>query len=492
MRHASLVVVSTLSTLLLACGSDSTPSPQPPTPEPAPPSVSPGPGPVPTVPQASLRLLHASANAPMVDVWIKGETQPLLKNATFGAATGYVNVPAGKVELELRASPSRSTDAVAFTSPAIDLAAGTKTTAIAAGQLDATDKSQAFRILPMVDGFKTAPDKITVRVVNGAPDAPALGLDIGDDNAAKPEIPATARFAESGADGVQITADRPLQIGVIAGGARITAFTTPTLPLGSELYVVATGFVARHPRANDGFSLLTVSATASYGLARQNPVIYSLHTAPDVPVVDLFAGEVELADNLGFGQLSAPIQVRPGRYDVDFFPHANGNVRPQGAPVASRSSSILVAGQRYLAVATGFIAGAAPSFELSAYSDEKAYDDAANARLRAVHAAPDAPTVDIGVATSGGLSPVLIPALAFLGSSPSVGLSVAPGSYTLGVTPAGQSASIVARFPVTLNAGARSFAIAAGVLDATKGPAFRLLAIDTAVNPWTIASVAPL
>lgn len=36
-----------------------------------------------------------------------------------------------------------------------------------------------------------------------------------------------------------------------------------------------------------------------------------------------------------------------------------------------------------------------------------------NARVRAVHASPDAPSVDVGVATMAGLSPVVFSQLSF-------------------------------------------------------------------------------
>ncbi len=493
MRHVISVVavVSALSTLLSACGSDSTPSPAPPAPTPPAPSESPGVQPAAAIPQARLRVLHASANAPMVDVWLKGGTQPVLKGATYGLATDYVKVPAGSISLELRAAPSKISDPVAFAPPPFDLAADTTMTAVAAGVLGAADPAKAFRILPLADAFKKAPGKVAVRVVHASPDAPTVGIDVGDDDPAKPEIPSLARFADSGADGVLLAAGQPLQIGIVAGGSRVTAFTTPMLPDGSEVFVVAAGLLGRHPRADDGFSLIAASPIATLGFVRQNPVVYALHASPDAPAVDLYVGQAEIADNLAFGQLSASTQVRPGRYDVDFFTHAAGNVRPSGAPATTQSSGILLAGQRYLAVAAGFLAGS-PSFELAAFSDEKAYDDTVNARVRAVHASPDAPTVDIGVATSAGVSPVLMPGLPFLGSSLPLGVAIAPGSYTLGVTPAGQSAQVVARFPVALTAGARSFAIAAGALDPTKGQALRLLLVDTAASPWAVASVSPL
>jgi hypothetical protein len=122
-----------------------------------------------------------------------------------------------------------------------------------------------------------------------------------------------------------------------------------------------------------------------------------------------------------------------------------------------------------------------------AVQERLAFDDAKNARVRAVHASPDAPAVDIGVATTGGLSPVVFSALTFGTASAPEGAGVGPGMATLGVSPAGQDKTVLYKLPVTLNAGDRILAVAAGA--ATKGVKFRLLAVQTSMSPWQVGEV---
>jgi len=123
-----------------------------------------------------------------------------------------------------------------------------------------------------------------------------------------------------------------------------------------------------------------------------------------------------------------------------------------------------------------------------ALQERLAFDDLANARIRAVHASPDAPAVDIGVATTKGLSPIVFSSLTFGNASMAPdGAAVGPGSLTLGVAPANQPATILYKLPVTVNGGDRIFAVAAGA--ATKGVKFRLLAVQTSMSPWQVGEV---
>lgn len=474
-----------LTASLAACSSDDSSSPSPsapsPTPSPAQPSSD----------KATLRVVHASPDAPAVDVWVKGLSAPIVRGAKYGDASPYLEVPAGTYTIELRAAPSQVSDPVAFSVEGVAIPKGAKITAIAAGFLASKDPADAFRILPLAEQFAAAGDQARVRIVHASADAPTVGIDVGNDDPKAPEIASLGRFADTGPAGVALPAGQAAQVGIVAGGARVTAFTTPALPAGGELFVIATGRLGSVPQASDAFSLLAIGPSGAIGFVRQNPIVYALHASPDAPSVDIFAGSAELADSLAFGGLSAPIQVPPGSYTLDFFAHAEGSMRPSGAPATSQPTGALQAGQRYLAVAKGFLASGTPSFQLAAFVDEFETKDSARARIRVVHASPDAPAVDVGVVSGASISPVIVSSLAFQSATPGPGLGIDPRTYTLGITPAGQNDTIVRSFDVPASAGVRAFVVAAGALDEKKGQPFRLLVIDTAVAPWKVAAVSP-
>ncbi len=440
-------------------------------------------------PTAALRVVHASPGAPAVDVYAAGSDTPAVSGLAYGDASPYLDLPPGSYAFDIRAAGSPATEAPAFTTPMVALAADKKYTTIASGDLASTDDADKFRVLALEEGFSDpGAGNWAIRAVHGAFDAGTVDLDVGDDGSA--EVSDFAVFADTGAAGVPLPAGVALQVGILAGGNRVTAFTTPEIPEGTEVFVIATGRLAQIPRADEGFALLAVLPDSTTAWIRQNPTVYALHASPDAPPVDIYAGDAEIVDNAAFGEM-APVQVPPGDYTLDIFAGAAGATpKPSTAPVASPMTGMLEAGERYLAIALGELSGTNQPFALEVYKDEFALDDAGNSLVRAVHASANAPNVDIGpVATAGTLDSALLSDVPFAAASPGAGESLAPGALTLGFAAAGTTAT-VAEFDLTLTAGMRHYAIAGGNIgDATNG--FQLIVVDTTASPWAAVSVAP-
>lgn len=124
--------------------------------------------------------------------------------------------------------------------------------------------------------------------------------------------------------------------------------------------------------------------------------------------------------------------------------------------------------------------------------DEDDPDPPGTARLRVVHASPDAPAVDVGTVTGGALdAPALVADLAFAEATSGDGLAVPPAALTLGIAAAGTT-DPVATFDVTTEAGLRAYAVAAGALaPADDRASFRLILVVTSTWPWVSAAVMP-
>ncbi len=439
---------------------------------------------------AFVRVVHASPDAPAVDIYANGGSTPLITDLEYGESSPYLEVVEGSYDFQIRAAGSSSMSAPAFETGPLALSDGSRVTAVAAGLLGSSNQTDAFRVLPLVEDFEMpAAGNAIVRIVHASADAPTVAIDVGNDGT--PEIENFGRFADTGMTGVELPAGEPLQIGIWAGEplGRVTAFTTPALPEGAEIFVVATGLLGELPREADGFSLLAVGPAGSIGFIQQNPTVFALHGSPDAPGVDIFAGDAMLVENLSFGELSSAIQVPPGMYDLDFYAAGTG----PGTPAASAKTPALEAGHRYLAIAGGFLAGedADTSFQLLPVVDELAVD-ANNARIGVIHASPDAPAVDISTVSGSMLdTPLLVGGLEFPDSVGGAGLMVPPANLTIGIAASG-SRSPVATFDIATSAGLRAFAVAAGALaPGEMEEPFRLILVITSEWPWMAAEVLP-
>lgn len=448
----------------------------------------------PGVPQgmAMVRVVHGASDAPAVDIYAEGIDGAVVEDLSFGDASDYLVIPPGIYNFQIRATPSSDADAVVYETGPIEIEEGDKYTTIAAGLLDSTEVADKFRVLAYNESFgPSGSGNAIVRVVHAGPDAPSVGIDLHDDDPTSPEVTGLDRFTASDPAGIPLTAGEELQIGIAANGEKVTAFTTPELPEGAQLFVIATGLTQKLAREGDGFALLAVGPDGSLGFIRQNPVVYALHASPDAPTVDVFAGDAEIVDGLAFGQLSGPLQLPPGNYDLSFYGTAAGSERPASPPAADAETGSLEAGERYLTVATGLLGGGANAFQLASYAEgfELTGDDP---RIRLVHSSPDAPAVDIGVLNvENVVNPVLVSDVSFPAASDASGLLPGLGTIPFGVTPAGANDTIVASFHVTTAPGLRAFALAAGALDQQNGQSFRLLVVDTAMSPWSVATVHP-
>lgn len=440
----------------------------------------------------ALRVVHASPDAPAVDVYADGLNDPLFSNVAYGDVSDYLMVPEGTYNIQLRSAGALGSSAPVYETGDLTVSEGDVITAIATGFLSSLDAEDEFRVLPLFEDFADAGSSARVRIVHASPDAPTVAIDVGNDGS--PEIAALDRFAETGLEGIELPAGSALQIGIWAGDplARVTAFTTPALPAGGELFVIAIGSLESLPREETGFSLLAVANSGAIGRIGQNPVVYALHAGPDAPAVDIFAGDLELADDLAFAELSGSIQVPPGSYTLDFFGTTAGSTRPGGSAAASLDTPDLEAGQRYLAIATGFLAaemGEEP-FRLVAFRDDLELASG-TARVSAIHASPDAPAVDIGTVDAGQIDLVVFDNVAYPEGEPVDGAEVPAAALTLGVAATG-STDPVATFDIVTAAGLRAFAVAVGALTPEAGEeSFRLVVVNTTESPWAATPVIP-
>jgi hypothetical protein len=435
-----------------------------------------------------LRVIHGSPDAPSVDVYAEGVAAPLISDLEYGETSDYLDLNAGTYNIQLREAGADPGSAPAYETGDLTVNDGDKITALAVGLIGSSSADDMFRVIPLAEAFEDpGTGNAAVRIIHGSADAPTVAIDVGDD--AAPEITDFARFDDTGVAGVPLPSGTALQIAIWAGSplAKVTVFTTPALPEGGELFVIATGLLSKQPRETDGFALLAVAPTGSIGFIKQNPSVFALHASPDAPAVDIYAGSAMLVESLAFGELSNKVQVPPGAYTLDF--KATGT----SGTAASATTPSLAAGERYLAVASGFLSAGTPAFQLIPVGDSFGLGGT-DPLVRVVHASPDAPAVDVGTVSGGNVTPVApdyvnIP---FAGTSPAAGTALPVGPLDIGVAATG-TAPAVAEFTITTALGMRVFAVAAGSIadPAVGGEGFRLIIVDTVTFPWSAVEVMP-
>jgi len=433
---------------------------------------------------AMLRVVHASPNAPAVDVYAEGVAAPLLTNVKYTETSNYLDLAAGDYNIQLRGAGAPAGSDPAFETGMLTIPEGAIITAVAAGNFGSMDPDDMFRVIPMVEDFKDpGAGSAAVRILHASPDAPAVSIDVGNDGS--PEINDFARFADTGADGVALPAGTPLDVGIWAGSplARVTAFQTPALP-EADIILIATGFLAKLPRDDMGFGLLAVGPSGTVGFIKQNPTVFVLHASPDAPAVDVFVGgtNTELIGDLSFSNLSPMVQVPPASYTLDV------KVSASGALAGTVTTPDLMAGERYLAIASGFAGGATPGFTVLPYGEN--FGESTSPLVRVVHASPDAPQVDVGIWDGMTFTPVSdYNGLNFGDASQDMGTEIPVLNLTAGLRVTGTD-NVAASFDLSLMNGQKAFAIAAGSLGGN-GESFRLLLVDATSFPWQTAQVMP-
>ncbi|GGM91956.1 hypothetical protein GCM10007092_01130 [Thermus composti] len=171
----------------------------------------------------------------------------------------------------------------------------------------------------------------------------------------------------------------------------------------------------------------------------QGAMVRVAHLSPDAPAVDVLVNGQRILTGLAFKEVTPYFSLPAASVQVQVVPAG------QDAPVVLDATLDLKEGVYYTVAATGFLANLRPKV----YTDLLAgfFPRAGYARIRVVHASPDAPAVDVAV--KGG--PVLFASLPFPQASSY--LSVPAGRYDLEVRLAG-TATVVLPLPgVVLESG---------------------------------------
>lgn len=198
---------------------------------------------------AKVRVVHASPDAPAVDVFVDGTAA--LTNVTFFTASDYLDLPAGPHKVAV--APAGAGESAAVISADVTLEAGKAYTVAAVGKL-AEIKAQIYN-----DNLAApAAGKAHVRVIHASPDAPAVAVKLADGTALIPTLafPNGSDYlpVDAGTYDLQVTPAGANDVVLDLGGTALTA--------GTIYDVFATGELA-----NIKAEVKTFTPTATTGAA---------------------------------------------------------------------------------------------------------------------------------------------------------------------------------------------------------------------------------
>ena len=183
------------------------------------------------------------------------------------------------------------------------------------------------------------------------------------------------------------------------------------------------------------------------------------HLSPDAPAVDVLVNGTVAFRNLSFKGITSYAILPPAYYHIQVVPTGKKTPVVIDVTVQIPDYTFTIAAENVLSSITPFI-----------YQDNTTHPSLGSAAVRFIHAAPDAPAVDIAVA--GG--PVIFSNVSFTQNSDYVVIPV--GKYNLEVRISGTQ-QVVLKLPTLAFQSATSYsAIAVGQV--SKGTLQAILAVD--------------
>jgi hypothetical protein len=324
---------------------------------------------------ASIRVLHASPDAPNVDVLV--DNQVVLSDVSYKQASDFLSVLVGTRNVKVNAAGTSTTVIDADLTLAFD----SFTTIIATNFL--------AQIEPLVLPDENTPPSgnfLHIRVVHSAPSAPPVDVYVtapgADINAATPTLSNVA-FTEF-SDFLEIP-EGDYQIRVTAVGAKDPVFDSGTVTLDAGSIFSAVAVDATGGASPISLVVLTNDPTTPFIEIDDNRArLRAVHASPDAPNVDILVDNTTVLSNVAFTQF----------LDYTTVPAGDRNIKVNATGTASSVIDVtvpLAGGTNYTVLAVNFV----DSIEPLLLVDNTTTPTPGNAKVRVVHASPDAPNVDV-------------------------------------------------------------------------------------------------
>ncbi|MFN3900227.1 MAG: DUF4397 domain-containing protein [Alishewanella aestuarii] len=401
--------------------------------------IVPPPPPASLFPPADLRVVHASSDAPAVNVRVNGST--VISGLDYAQSSVNFTLERGTYNVAVDARLPGDTTATVIGPVDLALAAGTKYKVFAVGSVaDST-------LEPLVvtsDVKELAAGNVRLQVVHAASAAPTVDIHVTAPNDSLGAALATLDYKGS-TQALDVPAG-DYRVRITLPGQSTVVFDSGTLSLAGGTDLVVAAINNRFSGASP-VSLLAVTPNGDeldIKDANTTSSVRVVHNVSDAPAVDVIVNDaIKLVEGLAFPNFTPYVGVAPDTYNVKVAAAADNSV------VVINNDLTLEAGKFYSVVAVGSLGN--NTIEPLVLSDNPRRV-ATEARVRIVHGSTLAGPVDIYVTATNDIS-TATPAFRNVPFKAETGyVRLAAGNYVVTVTPAGTKTAAIGPVLLTLQA----------------------------------------
>ena len=386
---------------------------------------------------ADLRVIHASPDAPPVNVQISSRTyNKEISNLDYAASSGYESVRSGRRDVTVEAIiPGGNLDVLS--EPGFKFDMGQRYNVLAVGKVaedPSVDGDELDLLLVEESAANPGAGEVAVAVVHASADAPevdvyvtAPGTDVSDPNLF-PNF--TFDFKDPAVDAGSLPAGK-YDITVTLAGKKDVAYNISDVDLspfaGQKLLIAAVSTTTATNKEASPIKLLVATDDAQLVLLDEDTAAGArvVHLSPNADAAAASLGEpdgkvevianslslgvsgLELIDGFTYTEIAPPVGNPPLPLTADgsyvLVPPANDftfdvNVN-EGVNVFMSGELPLSSGSEYTVIAAGLV-GMDPLFDLLATEDNNR-SIVTQATVKVVHGAPAAGTVNVYVTPAG-------------------------------------------------------------------------------------------
>ncbi len=215
---------------------------------------------------ASVRVVHASPDAPTVDVYIEGITIPLATNLQYGDAGDFALLPAVKGAIfELRPTGADPRSDPIFMSIGFTLGPSETRSAAIAGLAASDSDEDSLRIVLDPEDF----DIVTggtwrARFSNMVSDVQTIIIDIGSDGTVDEVL---EKFRPTDVEGIPLSSSATTFLTIDVEGVGSFSGGMPAFEEGSEVFIFVTGLASAPETDPERLSLLFMNQDSETVLA---------------------------------------------------------------------------------------------------------------------------------------------------------------------------------------------------------------------------------